>query len=162
MCSLPISPSDRFALNSVLSSIRVFVARIKELFGTGSRATYITLGALSLDAVSSYVSRTLHQPPSDIVPLVELIVQHTQGNAFTIRDMLLALKRHDHLFFDYAANQWCYNLESIQSSFFSTLANSGNACNLQFLVSHLEDLPKEVKRFLVVASFFGETIKLRE
>lgn len=50
-----------------------FVARIRAMFGTGSRATYIQVNPLSPEAVTSLVAGTMHQQPQDVGPLVQVL-----------------------------------------------------------------------------------------
>lgn len=91
-----------------------FVARVRELFGTGARATYISLEPLSVEAIANLVSSTLHQPAADVFPFVNVLYRYTRGNPFSTRNLLLALKRHNNLFFDWGSNVWRYNLISIE------------------------------------------------
>ena len=91
-----------------------FVSQVKDIFGTGARATYITLGPLSIEAVASIVSGTLHQPAADVMPFVNVLYRYTRGNPFSTRNLLVALKRHKNLYFDWQENVWRFNLHSIE------------------------------------------------
>ena len=93
-----------------------FNTQVKDIFGTGARATYITLGPLPIEAVASIVSGALHQPAADVMPFVNVLYRYTRGNPFSTRNLLVALKRHKNLFFDWQENVWRYNLQSIETS----------------------------------------------
>ena len=93
-----------------------FNKQVKDIFGTGARATYINLGPLPIVDVASIVAGTLHRPPKDIMPFVNVLYRYTRGNPFSTRNLLVALKRHKNLFFDWQENVWNYNLQSIEGS----------------------------------------------
>lgn len=84
-----------------------------------------------------------------------MLYRHTKGNAFSVRNLLVALKRHDHIYFDWASNVWRFNIHTIENSFFAQIAESDDDNDISFLLQHLNDLPHDVQRFLVWGSFFG-------
>ncbi|CED84388.1 histidine kinase [Phaffia rhodozyma] len=133
-----------------------FVARVRQIFGNGSRATYINLSPLSASSVMSLVKGTLHESNENVLtPLVNMLYRHTKGNAFSIRNLLVALKRHNHIYFDWTNNIWRFNIQTIESTFFSQIVQSDDDNDISFLLQHLNDLPHDVQRFLVWGSFFG-------
>lgn len=67
-------------------------------------------------------------------------MNHAKGNAFSTRNLLLALQRHHHIFFDFVHNRWHYNLAAIEQSFFAHVAASRDETDQQFVVDHLADL----------------------
>lgn len=52
-----------------------FLPTAHEIFGQGSRATYIPVSALSLDAVTSLVSEVLHDSAAHVAPLAQTLYQ---------------------------------------------------------------------------------------
>ena len=143
-------------------SYRAFNAQVKEIFGTGQRATYIKLGPLPIEDVATIVSKTLHQPAEAIMPFVNVLYRYTRGNPFSTRNLLVALKRHKNVYFDWQENVWKYNLQSIESEFFPEVSASTEEGDVEFLVSHLHDLAPDVQRFLLWASLFGGTFRIKD
>jgi predicted ATPase len=53
-----------------------FLPAAHEIFGQGSRATYIPISALPLDAVNSLVSEVLHDSVAHVAPLAQTLYQY--------------------------------------------------------------------------------------
>ncbi|KAL7411025.1 hypothetical protein BDY24DRAFT_371574 [Mrakia frigida] len=142
-----------------------FVTRVQDIFGTGARATYINLEPLDVEATADLVSAAIHQPAqvssSPRPPSLddtEASLRFPGHNALRQRH----LSRHNNLYFDWADNVWRYNLTSIENDFFPEVAASTDEGDVEFLVSHLNDLSYDVQRFLLWAALFGGVFRIRD
>lgn len=70
------------------------------MFAGRSRPTWINLDPLSYAAISSLVSKTLHQPREDCTSLSRFIFVASSGNAFAARNMLSTFQRQNHVCFN--------------------------------------------------------------
>ena len=76
------------------------IERLKQVFGSKSRVTWLMLEPLGFSAVSSLVSRTLHRSKEDCLQLTRMIYRSSGGNAFSARNFLTSLQRHHHVCVD--------------------------------------------------------------
>jgi len=100
------------------------VQRVKDMFGSQSRPTWITVEPLTFSAVSLLVSKTLHRSIDDCVPLSRFVFAASSGNAFSARSILTTLQRQSHVIspvifsllsliqicqivFNWEHNHWC-------------------------------------------------------
>jgi hypothetical protein len=73
------------------------VARVRSMFPTKSRSTWITVEPLSFPAISALVSKTLHRPKEDCLSLSRFVYTASSGNAFSARNILITLQRQHHV-----------------------------------------------------------------
>ena len=73
------------------------VQRVRNMFNSRSRPTWITVEPLSFQAISSLVSKTMHRTKEDCVPLSRFIFAASSGNAFSARSVLTTLQRQRHV-----------------------------------------------------------------
>lgn len=118
------------------------------------------LEPLTLSAISSLVSKTLHVPKDDCASLSRLIHRLSGGNAFSARNLLINLQRHHHITFEWDANRWNYDLTDIETSLLQT--SSVDPGDLTYLTLHFRELPVDARKYLTWASFFGATFKTTE
>ncbi|KAF8973859.1 dual-domain HisK/Mak2 protein kinase [Flammula alnicola] len=112
------------------------VERVRQMFTSRSRPTWITVEPLPLPAISSLVSKTLHRHLDDCVPLSRFVFSASSGNAFSARSILTTLQRQHYKISD--------------------------PTDLTFLITYLRELPEEARKYLLWAAFFGETFKVTE
>lgn len=78
------------------------------------------------------------------------VCRYTRGNPFSTRNLLLALKRHNNLYFDWADNVWRYNLTSIENDFFPEVAASTDEGDVEFVGSRAKVSRLETRADLLV------------
>ncbi|KAF8746288.1 hypothetical protein AX14_000082 [Amanita brunnescens Koide BX004] len=136
------------------------VARVRSMFPTKSRSTWITVEPLSFPAISALVSKTLHRPKEDCLSLSRFVYTASSGNAFSARNILITLQRQHHITFSWDQNHWVYDMAAIEHSI--TNQKISDPTDLSFLISHMRELAPEARKYLTWAAFFGETFKVTE
>ncbi|KAF9654281.1 histidine kinase [Thelephora ganbajun] len=137
------------------------VDRLRRVYPSSSRATWITLEPLGHQDVSNLVSHTLRRPIGDCVELSHLLLKASSGNAFSARSILLILHRQGHIKFDMEKNHWDYDFAAIEKSLIAQNVVS-DPSDVTYLVIQLRQLPKEARMYIIWALFFGTTFKVTE
>ncbi|KAL5518690.1 CHK1 [Sanghuangporus vaninii] len=135
--------------------------RLRHVFGSKSRVTWITLEPMNAASVLSLVSRTLRRPKEDCVHLSRVVYRISQGNAFAVRNFLASLHRHHKIVFDWQYNHWTFDLKKIEADLVSE-ESSALTDQHAYLESHWHELPSDAQRYLIWASHFGATFKADE
>ncbi|KAF8630202.1 hypothetical protein AX15_003056 [Amanita polypyramis BW_CC] len=161
LISTLINSRSRMLIFATLRSDKIeIVERVRSMFSNRSRSTWITVEPLSFSAISTLVSRTLHRPKEDCLPLSQFVYTASSGNAFSARNILITLQRQHHITFNWDQNYWIYDITAIESSL--TNQKISDPTDLSFLISHMRELPSEARKYLTWAAFFGETFKVTE
>ncbi|KAK0233760.1 dual-domain HisK/Mak2 protein kinase [Armillaria fumosa] len=134
--------------------------RVRSMFSSRSKPTWITLEPLSYNAISTLVSKTLHRAKEDCAPLSRVIYSASSGNAFSARSILNTFHRHNFITFNWERNSWQYDMAAIESSL--DTEKTLDPTDLTFLVSQLRELPEEARKYLIWAALFGESFKVTE
>ncbi|KAJ7293811.1 dual-domain HisK/Mak2 protein kinase [Mycena rebaudengoi] len=137
------------------------VERVRSMFTGRSRPTWITLESLSYTAIGSMVSKTLHRPNEDCIPLTHIIYKASCGNAFSARNVLTTLQRQHHIKFNREHNYWDFDVIAAEESL-GRSEKISDPTDLSFLISNLRQLPEDGKRYIRWAAMFGETFNLTE
>jgi len=161
IAALANSKSRMLILASARNEDPEKIDRLRQVFGSKSRVTWLTLDPLGFSAVSSLVSRTLHRTKEECIQLTRMIYRSSGGNPFSARNLLTSLQRHHQIVFNWEKNCWTFDLQKIEASFIAN--NSTTHPNIQaYLTSHWKELSPETKTYLIWASFFGSTFKADE
>ncbi|KAF9498170.1 dual-domain HisK/Mak2 protein kinase [Pleurotus eryngii] len=154
------SRSRMLVLATLRSDKDDIVTKVKSMFQSRAKPTWIHLEPLNYSSVLSLVSKTLHREKDDCAPLATFVYSASSGNAFSARSILTTLQRQHRIEFDWEQNYWKYDMESIEAS----LADQkiSDPADLTFLTSQFQELPEEAKKYLHWAAFFGETFKVTE
>ncbi|KZT42789.1 hypothetical protein SISSUDRAFT_979545 [Sistotremastrum suecicum HHB10207 ss-3] len=136
-------------------------SRMKNIFSSRARTTWINLEPLGYPAISSLVSKSLHRPKEECASLARLCHRLSQGNPFSARNLLLNFRRQGHIFFDSPSNTWQYNIGAIEKSF-SSLGGDIDPNNISFLVQHLAELPEAARSFISWSGLLGASFSLTE
>ncbi|KAI5897382.1 histidine kinase [Schizophyllum commune H4-8] len=136
------------------------IDRVRQMFSSRSRPTWLNVEPLSFSAVSILIARTLRRPRDDVAALSRFIYNASSGNAFSARSLLTALQRRGHIKFDWDRNYWIYDMASIEGTLSSQ--GSANPTDLSFLTTQLRSLPSEARRYLLWAALLGETFKVTD
>ncbi|KAK0208888.1 hypothetical protein DFS33DRAFT_1254916 [Desarmillaria ectypa] len=156
-----INSKSRMLIFATIRSDRAdVVERVRAMFSSRSKPTWITLEPLSYNAISSLVSKTLHRAKEDCAPLSRFIYSASSGNVFSARSILNAFYRHNFITFNWERNSWQYDMAAIESSL--DTEKTLDPTDLTFLVSQLRELPKEARKYLTWAALFGEPFKVTE
>lgn len=121
---------------------------------------FIKVDALDTDAMVDFLCDTLHRSREenreDVVPLAEIIIKKTAGNAFYTAQLLRTLERKKLIFFNWERNEWDFDLEKIQDgTSYSVQANM--QLDVSFMVARLKELSRDSQQVLKWASFVGDT-----
>ncbi|KAJ3713607.1 histidine kinase [Lentinula raphanica] len=136
------------------------VEKVRGMFSSRARPTWINLEPLSYSAIHALVSKSLHRSKEDSAPLSHFVYAASAGNAFAARSILTTLQRRNHITFNWELNHWEYNLADIEASMDSS--PKSDPTDLSFLVSQFRELPEEARKYMLWAIFFGETFKTTE
>ncbi|KAF9072703.1 dual-domain HisK/Mak2 protein kinase [Rhodocollybia butyracea] len=136
------------------------VERVRGMFSSRARPTWINLEPLSYSAIHALVSKSLHRSKEDSAPLSHFVFAASAGNAFTARTILTTLQRRALITFNWECNHWEYVMADIEASMDSTPRS--DPTDLSFLVSQFRELPEEARKYMIWAIFFGETFKPTE
>lgn len=159
--ALANSKSRMLILGSVRSEDPAKVDRLRQVLGSKSRVTWITLEPMSAANVLSLVSKTLRRSKDDCVQLSRVVYRISQGNAFAVRNFLMSLYRHHQIVFDWQSNYWTFDLKQIEANLVSEQPLTLPDQHI-YLVSHWRELPSDAQRYLIWASHFGSTFKADE
>ncbi|KAK0481591.1 hypothetical protein IW261DRAFT_1550690 [Armillaria novae-zelandiae] len=138
----------------IFATIRDVVERVRSMFSSRSKPTWITLEPLSYNAISTLVSKTLHRAKEECAPLSRVIYSASSGNAFSARSILNTFHRHNFITFNWERNSWQYDMAAIESSL--DTEKTLDPTDLTFL------LPEEARKYLIWAALFGESFKVTE
>ncbi|KAL0950689.1 hypothetical protein HGRIS_007467 [Hohenbuehelia grisea] len=136
------------------------VDRIRKMFNSRARPTWITLEPLNYPAIHTLVCKTIHRTKEDSAALAGFIYAASSGNAFSARSMLTTLQRQHLINFSWEHNHWTYDMAAIEAS----LADQkiSDPTDLSFLITQFRELADDAKKYLMWAVFFGETFKVTE
>lgn len=137
------------------------LARIRRLFASRTRTTWIQLLPLDNEALGSLVSTTLQRPKEDIAPLIRLVSRVSGGNPFLARNLLQTVWRLKHIWYEWGVNSWQYDLEAIEKTVHAQQLVSAPT-DISFLVAHFRELSKDAQRYLIWASIFGPMFKAND
>ncbi|TBU58822.1 histidine kinase [Dichomitus squalens] len=135
--------------------------RIRHTFSTKS-TTWINLEPLGYPAVSTLIARTLHRSKEDVSHLARIVHSSSEGNPFSARNILTTLHRQSLIWYDWDKNNWQFDIGKIEKTLFDKKFKSAAPGDLNFLISHLRELPEDARKFVIWASFFGPTFKVAE
>ncbi|KAL1747326.1 histidine kinase [Schizophyllum fasciatum] len=136
------------------------IDRVRQMFSSRSRPTWLNVEPLSFSAVSTLIARTLRRPRDDVASLSRFVYNASSGNAFSARSLLTALQRRGHIKFDWDRNFWVFDMALIEGSL--SVQGSANPTDLSFLTTQLRSLPSEARRYLLWAALLGETFKVTD
>ncbi|KAF8167825.1 hypothetical protein B0H34DRAFT_645007 [Crassisporium funariophilum] len=161
LVSTLVNSRSRMLIFATLRSDKVeVVERVRAMFTSRSKPTWIIVEPLPYSAISSLVSKTLHRTKEDCASLSRFVFAASSGNAFSARSILTTLQRQHHITFDWEHNHWIYDISTIEGSLVNQRIS--DPTDLTFLTSHMRELPEEARKYLTWAAFFGETFKVTE
>ncbi|KAF9056453.1 histidine kinase [Panaeolus papilionaceus] len=161
LVSTLVNSRSRMLIFATLRSDKTgVVERIRSMFSSRSRPTWIAMDPLPLSAISSLVSKTLHRSKEDCEPLSQFVYGASTGNAFSARSILTTLQRQHYISFSWEHNHWTFDMEAIHRGFSNQ--KIADPTELSFLIDQLRELPEDARKYLLWAAFFGETFKVTE
>ncbi|EIN13359.1 histidine kinase [Punctularia strigosozonata HHB-11173 SS5] len=155
------SRSRLLVLTTLRTDQSATVEKVRELFSSRSRVTWIQLEPLSYSAIATLVARTLHRPLDECSPLSRLIHSISHGNAFSARNLLLTLFRQHHITYDSDRNHWKFDYSTIEASFLSKDI-AVDPSDPEFLSAHFNEMSADARRFIIWAALFGSSFKITE
>jgi histidine kinase len=112
----------------------------------------IYIGNLSIENINQMLSEATGLSLAQTSELTALIHRKTQGNAFFTVKFLKSIADDNHLVFDYAINQWTWNIDALRQ-----MNVSDNV--VEFLAGKIRQLPEHAKQFLQYAACLGNIFK---
>jgi predicted ATPase len=91
------SKSRILILTSCRNDEPSMVSRVRQIFSSRTRTTWIDLAPLDTEALGSLVSLTLQRTKEDIAPLTRLVARVSLGNPFQARNLLQTVWRQGHV-----------------------------------------------------------------
>lgn len=73
------------------------LTKVRHVFTSKARTTWVELAPLELNALSALVSTTLQRPKDDVAPLTRLVHRVSMGNPFSARNLLITVRRQGHV-----------------------------------------------------------------
>ena len=73
------------------------LTKVRHVFTSKTRTTWIELVPLDFNALSALVSTTLQRPKDDVAPLTRLVHRVSMGNPFSARNLLITVRRQGHV-----------------------------------------------------------------
>ncbi|PPQ63721.1 hypothetical protein CVT24_004301 [Panaeolus cyanescens] len=161
LVSTLVNSRSRMLIFATLRSDKTEVVdRIRSMFSSRSRPTWIPMDPLQLSAISSLVSKSLHRSKDECEPLSQFVYAASAGNAFSARSILTTLQRQHYITFSWEHNHWRYDMDAIHRGFSNQ--KIADPTELTFLIDQLRELPEDARKYLLWAAFFGETFKVTE
>ncbi|TFK30704.1 dual-domain HisK/Mak2 protein kinase [Coprinopsis marcescibilis] len=154
------SRSRMLIFATLRSDKQEIVDRVRSMFSSKARPTWIFMEPLPYPAILSLISKTMHRTKEACGPLAEFVYKASSGNAFSARSILHTLQRQHHISFDWDRNHWLYDIQAIHGSFVDQ--HISDPTDLTFLIQHLRSLPEEVRKYITWATLFGETFKVTD
>ncbi|KIY45235.1 dual-domain HisK/Mak2 protein kinase [Fistulina hepatica ATCC 64428] len=156
-----LNSKSRMLIFITMRSDKVYVVeRVRSMFASSARPTWINVEPLNYNAIASLVSKTLRRPREDCNPLSRFVYQNSSGNAFSARSILTTLQRQHLINFEWEHNYWSYDMAKIEGSLEDQ--EISNATDLTFLIAQLRHFPDDAREYILWAAFFGQTFKVTE
>jgi predicted ATPase/signal transduction histidine kinase/tRNA A-37 threonylcarbamoyl transferase component Bud32 len=113
----------------------------------------ITLAPLGIEPLSQLIAETLHSHTNTVKPLVELVLQKTEGNPFFVNEFLKALYTENLLTFNIQNLNWQWDLSQIQAKDITDNV-------VELMISKLKKLPESTQHVLRLAACVGTEFDL--
>ena len=112
------------------------------------------LAPLTQSSVNRIIADTLHCGPQSSEPLADIIFKKTEGNPFSVIELLKFLYREKYLSFNHDEGIWEWELKEIRE-----VGVSENVAEL--MINRLKQLPADTQRSLQLASCIGNSFDLK-
>jgi predicted ATPase/signal transduction histidine kinase/tRNA A-37 threonylcarbamoyl transferase component Bud32 len=119
----------------------------------GVTVNTITLAPLSQAHLSQLMTDTLQHSTGELSPLVELVLQKTEGNPFFVNEFLKSLHAEDLLRFNEASRLWEWDMAQIQARDLTDNV-------IELLIGKLQKLPSATQESLWLAACVGAQFDL--
>jgi predicted ATPase/DNA-binding CsgD family transcriptional regulator/GAF domain-containing protein len=133
----------------LLAKIFFDSSRVK---GTGIH--FIKMDPLGYSDVIQYVADVMHDKPSRIKPLAEIIYQKTAGNPFYVQQLLQFIYDEKLLYFNLKHARWDWNMKSIK-------VREGFKDVMSLIVGRFNTLPEETRQLLRLGGCIGNSFDIR-
>ena len=112
----------------------------------------IELHPLNLDAITQFLSDTLHT--TDVDSLAELLIRKTEGNPFFLKQFLYTLTKKELLYYNKEFRNWEWDIQQIGDE---NLAENV----VEHLVAKIGDMSLDAQIFIQTASAIGDIFDLK-
>lgn len=119
----------------------------------GTTINQITLAPLELSDVAQLIADTLHSETAWIQPLVELVINKTDGNPFFVNEFLKTLYTLNLLSFDFASGIWQWDIAQIHARDITDNV-------VELMIDKLKQLPQSTQNLLSLAACVGTNFSL--
>jgi histidine kinase len=129
------------------------IQAIAAIQAAGKAIHSIHLAPLDPEDVNHLVADTLSDRPETTAPLAHLLHRKTQGNPFFLIQLLKSLWQKEILRFDYATEQWQWNIQEIQQQ-----GITDNVIDL--MIEQLSQLGDDTQTLIQIAACIGHQFDL--
>ncbi|OYD82105.1 AAA family ATPase [Azospirillum brasilense] len=113
----------------------------------------IALGPLPPDELRRMIADSLDRQPDEVAPLAARLQERTGGNAFFVVQLLTALERSGHLWFDRDARRWDWDLTAVEQG-------AGGAGIATLMGERLGRFPAPARDLLFRHAALGAAVRL--
>lgn len=128
------------------------VISINKMVNRQANIQRISLNGLAFDSATQMITDALHCNASLAVELTGVIYSKTNGNPFYIKQFLKLCCIKEYIFFDRAAKEWKWSIESIK-------ACPAEENVMDFLIKNIDQIPSETKKLLSLGACIGLIFK---
>ncbi|MCU0537266.1 MAG: serine/threonine-protein kinase PknK [Hydrococcus sp. Prado102] len=137
-----------------ISEIHPLKLAIAQIQKQGVIVNEISLEPLDVSTITQLIADTLKCDLQSADSLAALVVRKTQGNPFFVKEFFKSLYAEDLLTFNFDAQQWEWDLETIQNQ-----SITDNVVDL--MVGKIQKLPQKTQRLLNLAACLGNQFDLK-
>jgi signal transduction histidine kinase len=122
---------------------------------SGVPVSRLTVGPLSEEQVTAWLSRALSSEASRVSPLARVLRRRTLGNPFFLEQLLLALHRQGLVCRDPEGGEWRWELAELERA-------SVTDCVVSLLANKVRQMPEEAQQLLGLAACAGHAFQLED
>lgn len=128
------------------------VLSIKKMVTRQAMIQRISLAGLAFDSAAQMLTDALHCSVSSAAELTGIIYSKTRGNPFYIKQFLKHCYLKEYIFFNRAAKEWQWSVESIK-------ACPAEENVVDFLIRNIDQIPCKTKELLSLGACIGQIFK---
>ncbi|MGB5967877.1 MAG: AAA family ATPase [Spirulinaceae cyanobacterium] len=137
-----------------VSPTHPLIQTLEQIHKLGTRVETIVLVALDIAHINQLIAETLHCSTEASLPLVELLLNKTEGNPFFLTQLLQTLYKTNLLLFNTNTGSWQWEIEQI-----NTAGITDNVVEL--MISKIGKLNESTQNVLKLAACIGNRFYLK-
>lgn len=128
------------------------VLSINKMVNRQASIQRLSLAGLAFDSTTQMLTDALHCNACSAAELTSVIYSKTRGNPFYIKQFLKLCNMKEYIFFDRAAKEWKWSVESIK-------ACPAEENVVDFLIRNIDQIPSETIKLLSLGACTGQIFK---